>query len=260
MSARLCCAYLRVYQPASALSEAEHVEVRRANVATGPSNGSAFGLLAPEECSEVYEKDVDGEAFFCPTHARLRWLLALIAFEQSIPDAVPIFFSRKEVADARRELETIECEHPGIRPPIVQSLWHVPPQWFVCFDDAERRVEHVAEHPTIRYETRIESARQRVDHALDTVTGGIVHPVIVGVIYELKEWLKGFDDRSVLELDYASVASLFAPDDIADDHSAADVWQAIAALGEGDGKTAGLYYRKVHERWAQARLRVGSLN
>jgi hypothetical protein len=53
---------------------------------------------------------------------------------------------------------------------------------------------------------------------------------------------------------------LFAPDDIADDHSAADVWQAIAALGEGDGRTAGLYYRKVHERWARARLHVGSLN
>lgn len=224
------------------------------------SNTSALGLLAPEECFEVYEREIEGETFFCPTHTRLRWLLALIAFEQSIPDAVPIFFTEKEVADARRELDAIEREHPGIRPPIVQSLWHVPPQWFVCFDDAERRIEQAGDHPTIRYETSVASALRRVDYALDTVTGGIVHPVIVGVIYELKEWLKGFDARSLVELDYASVATLFAPDDIADDRSAADVRSAIDALGEGDGRKAGLYYRRVNERWAQARIHVGSLN
>jgi hypothetical protein len=63
----------------------------------------------------------------------------------------------------------------------------------------------------------------------------------------------------VLELDYASVATLFDPDDLADDHSAADVWNAIAALGEGDGMKAGLYYRQVNERWTRSRVRE-SLN
>ncbi len=249
-----------MYQPPSALSGIERDIVARTRSMPQKTNGSALELLAPEECFEVYEKVVDGETFSCPAHTRLRWLLALIAFEQSIPDAVPIFFSAKQVSAARRELAELEREQPGIRPSLVQGLWHAPPQWFVCFDDAERRIEQAGDHPTIRYETRIEAARQRVDGALDTVTGGIVHPVIVGVIYELKEWLKGFDARAVLELDYASVATLFAPDDIADDHSAADVWSAIAALGEGDGRKAGHYYRRVNERWAQGRLRVGSLN
>lgn len=219
--------------------------------------GPTLGLLAPEECCEVYEKLVDGEAFLCPTYTRLRWLLGLVAFERSVPDgAVPLFFTDSEMQAARRELDRLEREQPGLRPPIVQSVWHVPPQWFVCFDDSERRFEQSGDHATIRYETTIEHARQRVGHALETVTGGIVHPVVVGVIYELREWLNGFSERSIVELDYASVATLFAEDDLADDHSAADVWSAIAALGDGDGMKAGTYYGRVHRRMGAARSRV----
>jgi hypothetical protein len=243
-----------VYQPLASLSDVERGLIEHAH---HPSATPTLGLLAPEECSEVYEKAVEDEVFFCPTHTRLRWLLGLVAFERSIPDAaVPLFFSQKEMTAARRELERIERDQPGVRPPIVQSLWHVPPRWFVCFDDSERRIEQVGDHPTIRYETSIESARERVTLALDTLTGGIVHPVIVGMIYELKEWLGSFSGRAVLELDYASVATLFDADDLADDHSSADVWNAIRALGEGDGMKAGLYYRRVNERWTRSRVRV----
>ena len=53
---------------------------------------------------------------------------------------------------------------------------------------------------------------------------------------------------------------LFEPDDLADDHSAADVWSAIAAFGEGDGMKAGQYYRRVSSRWANTASSVGSLN
>ncbi len=254
LSAHLCCSYLRVYQPFASLPEAERdVAVVRSN---GAGAGAALGLLAPEECSDAYEKWLDGERYVCLTYSRLRWLQGLIAFERSLPDAaVPLFFSREQVADARVELESFERDHPGLCPPLVQSLWHVPPRWFVCFDDAERRIEQAGDHPTIRYETRVGAARERVSSALDTLTGGIVHPVIVGMIYELKEWLKNFDEKALLELDYASVATLFPADDIADDHSAADVWSAISALGEGDGMKAGLYYRRVNERWSRSRSR-----
>ena len=203
---------------------------------------------------------VDGVAFYCPTHPRLRWLLGLASFERSMPNvALGLFFTRQEIAAARRELEAIEREHPDVRPPIVQSVWHVPPRWFVCFTDEERRFEQAGEHPTIRYETRVGKARARVAKALDTLTGGIVHPVIVGMIYELKEWLGNFPDEAVLELDYASVATMFDADDLADDRSAADVWSSITAIGEGDGMKAGLYYRRVNERWTRSRSRE-SLN
>jgi hypothetical protein len=192
----------------------------------------------------------------CLGHNRLRTLLGLIAFERSLPDSVvPLFFSEQELTKARTELETLQRAHPDIRPSVVQSVWHVPLRWFVCFDDAERRIEQAGDHPTIRYETRVRSARHRVGEALQTLTGGIVHPVIVGMIYELKEWLATFDPSSLLELDYASVAEIFEPDEIADDHSSADVWSAIAALGEGDGMKAGLFYQRANERWTRARQR-----
>jgi hypothetical protein len=259
MTAHLCCSYLRVYTPLDALSERDRVSVDRARGANG-KGAAVLGLLAPDECREVYEKTIEGEVLYCPAHTRLRWLLGLVAFERSMPgSAVPLFFSREEIDDAHAELATLEREEPDARPPIVQSVWHVPPRWFVAFDDAERRIEQAGDHPKIRYETRIGTARERVSRALDTLTGGVVHPVIVGMIYELKEWLKNFDERALLELDYASVATLFPADDLADDHSAADVWSAIAALGEGDGMRAGLFYRRVNERWGRPRLRE-SLN
>ena len=232
--------------------------VQAAREATGGASPKrpVLALLAPEECSEVYEKQVDGETFFCPTHPRLRWLLGLASFERSMPNvALGLFFTRQEIAAARRELEALERDHPGIRPPIVQAVWHVPPRWFVCFIDAERRFEQAGDHPTISYETTIGTARERVGTALDTLTGGIVHPVIVGMMYELKEWLGSFDDRSILELDYASVATCFDADDLADDHSSADVWNSIKAIGAGDGMKAGLYYRQLNERWTRSRAR-----
>jgi hypothetical protein len=259
-SSGLCCSYLRVYQPLASLSVRERGVVDRVHASARNSTGPALGLLPADECFEVYEKVVDGEVLYCPAHTRLRWLLGLVAFERSIPDSVvPLFFSREEVDGAHQELELLEREEPDAHPPIVQSVWHVPPRWFVAFDDSERRIEQAGDHPKIRYETTIGTAQQRVGKALDTLTGGVVHPVIVGMIYELKEWLKHFDERSLLELDYASVATLFPADDLADDHSSADVWNAIAALGEGDGMRAGLFYRRVNERWGRPRLRE-SLN
>jgi hypothetical protein len=265
MTARLCCSYLRVYRPLGSLSEPERAFVDRLRAepsAMGPHSGHhSLGLLAPQECLELYEKTMDGETFVCLGQTRLRALLGLIAFERSIPDAiVPLFFSEGELSRARAELETIQSQYPDVRPSVVQSVWHVPLRWFVCFDDAERRIEQAAGGaPTIRYETRASDARRRVGDALQTLTGGIVHPVIVGMIYELKEWLATFDASSLLELDYASVAALFDPDEIADDHSAADVWNAIRALGEGDGMKAGLFYQRANERWARVRQRE-SLN
>jgi hypothetical protein len=260
MSATLCCSYLRVYQPIEALTDAERALVRdlRNGRVTLPRRG--LDLLAPEERLEVYTKRVDGQTLVCPAHTHLRRLLGLLSFERTIPDAViPAFFGSDEVSKARAELEIIERTQPGIRPSVVQAVWHVPVRWFVCFDDAERRIEEHGDHLSIRYETLLGDARARVASALDSLTGGIVHPVIVGMIYELKEWLSSFDDASLLELDYATVATLFDPDELADDHSASDVWTAIEALAQGDGMKAGLFYQRVNERWAAPR-RFESLN
>jgi hypothetical protein len=218
----------------------------------------ALGLVDPAERQEVYLRVVDGEHYVCPTQTRLRALLALLELERSLPRlALDVFFSSEEVEEARLEVATLTVTHPHTH--VLQSAWHVPVRWFACFDDSDRQLTHDGDHPTIRYETRVAPAQERISRALETVQRGIVHPAVVGMVHELHEWLQAFDGRALLELDYASVSKLFEADDLADDHSAADVHHAIEALAAGDGLRAGQFYQRVNERWAPCRARE-SLN
>lgn len=258
MTARICCAYLRLYRPLDAfpLEERERIETAARAAPPPLRSRNPLRLIAPEESRDAYTLTVEGRTYACPARTRLRTILGMLDLERTLPDGVGVlFFSERRLEDARRELERIRSVEPDIRPCLVQSAWHVPTRWFVCFDDAERRIEQDGDHPRLSYRTTVERAKARVSEALDVVKGGIVHPVMVGMIFDLGEWLATFDDDAVLELDYASVATLFQPEDLADDHSAADIWGAIRALGEGDGMRAALQYRKVSERWASARER-----
>lgn len=260
MSAVLCCAYLRVFQPLEAFGDDERVEIER--IAKDPTRVKAVtpshtpGLIAREESVETYLTEVDGEVYACPSRTRLRTLLSMIAFDRMLPQGIgTVFFSEREMRDARRELAALQAAQPGLQPSMLQSAWHAPLQWFACFDDTERRIEADGDHPRIRYRTRVGRAHERLVEGLDLLKGGVVHPVYIGVMFELQEWLGAFHPDGILELDYASVATMFDPDELADDHSAADVWAAIHALADGDGMTAGLSYRRANERWLKARRR-----
>ena len=257
---KLCCGYLRVYRPVDALASDERDRIAAALQATTPPPASAVGLLAPDERREAYVLEIEGVTYVCPAQTRLRTLLGMVSFARSIPDAVvPAFFTDRALRDAQRELSELRAEPSQMRPSLLQSAWHIPLQWFVCFDAAERRLEREDDDVRLRYITRVGEARTRVQEALDTLKGGIVHPAVVGVIFELSEWLAGFPADTVLELDYASLATLFNPDELADDRSAADVWAAIRALGAGDGMKAALHYRSANERWMRSR-QLESLN
>lgn len=262
MGPTICCAYLRIYQPESVLSGAELERYHRVASATTPEpvRPHPLGLIAADERREFYVRESDGELLVCPSQTHIRTLLGLLAFERSVPDgAERLFFDSEQLRSAHRQIEELESCSGELRPSLVQSAWHVPIRWFVCFSDDERRIEHDDEQLRLRYETTLREARTRIARALDVLKGGIVHPVVVGMVYELNEWLKGFHERAVLELDYASVSRLFDEEQLADDHSARDVWDAIYALADGDGMRAGLHYRRVNERWSGVRARE-SLN
>jgi len=261
MTTTIACAYLRVYRPLDELPALERklvTEALRAPAAIGVAELRRYGLglLEPDERSEVYELTHDGVRYVCPAHTRLRSLIGMMAFERSMPDGIAqLFFGPGVISDARRELDEIHTTQPELRPHLVQSPWHVPLRWFVCFEDAERRIEQGDDHLRIRYRTTLREARQRVQRALDVLKGGVVHPSIVGMVYELHEWLSGFGRPGMIELDYASVSMLFEDEELADDHSASDVWNAIYALADGDGMKSGLYYQRANERWSRARGR-----
>lgn len=263
MHPTICCAYLRVYRPLDDLPAPERERTERLLASPAPVGGvrtrdgvqaHTLGLIPAEERRPVYERVVDDVRYVCPSQLRLRALLAMVSFERTLPDrAVEMFFARDDLRAAHKELERLQGEVPGIRPYIVQSAWHVPLRWFVCFDDAERRIEQSGDHPRIRYETAMAKAQERVTEGLEVLEDRGLHPSITGMVSELSEWVSGFDPSCLLELDYASVSRLFSGDELADDHSARDVWESIEALASGDGFRASLYYQRATERWSEAR-------
>lgn len=269
MNPTLCCAYLRVYRPLESLPEPERERAERLLSVSAPVGSvqtrdgvraHALGLIPPEERKPVFERIVDGTRYVCPSQMRLRTLLAMVSFERSLPDkAVRMFFEPEDLQAARRELERLQEEVPGIRPYVVQSAWHIPLRWFACFEDGERRIEQTDDHPRIRYETAMSEAQARLGKAVEILEDRGLHPSITGMVKELGEWVNGFDASCLLELDYASVSLLFSGDELADDHSARDIWESIEALASGDGFRAGLYYQRATERWMEARSRE-SLN
>ncbi|HVL81732.1 MAG TPA: hypothetical protein VM840_09090 [Actinomycetota bacterium] len=266
MTTKLCCAYLRVYQPLDAFTASERSAMERAvrgpaaRTTAGLGPAPSLALVDAEEAAEVFTKVVEGETYACPGQLRLRSLLGMLSFERSLPpSAVGAFFTNEELAVARTEIAALEAELP-LRAHLIQSPWHVPLRWFVAFDDSERRMEHDGDHPRLRYETAIVDANERIARTLDVLrTAGAVHPGISGMVYELAQWLAGFDPRAVIELDYASVSTLFSEEDLADDHTATEISCAIQALAEGDGMRAALYYQRAGSRWQQVRA-LGSLN
>jgi hypothetical protein len=62
----------------------------------------------------------------------------------------------------------------------------------------------------------------------------------------------------MVELDYASVSSLFTWDELDDDHSGRDIQEAVEAIGtpgvRGMARAAELY-QSVADRWAEAMFR-----
>ena len=61
------------------------------------------------------------------------------------------------------------------------------------------------------------------------------------------------DPRSILELDYGSVADLFTWDELDNDHSAGEIQEAISALSGGNLARSIEVYQGVAARWAEVR-------
>jgi hypothetical protein len=88
--------------------------------------------------------------------------------------------------------------------------------------------------------------------ALETLDG-VVQFALVGE--ELHDWLGGFDDSSVVNLDYGGLACVIPLGDLDGDHTAREVWEALAALEAGDLERSDELYTSISERWAELRGR-----
>lgn len=260
----IATSYLRVYQPISVFSDdekrvwlrerpeverSEHRVARRWLIASSlPSEP----VLAPGEGAFVRKHE--GVTYVCPWRTRLRMLAGLLAFRGSVPEEVAeAFVPEEEARQAARTLAKLDEDHPEVRSHILHANWHVPLRWFAAFDDSERIITEDKEGLRIRYESVLSTAAARLERALAILEGSWIDAAVTEAVRELLEWLAGFPEDGLLELDYASVAGIFSHDELLEDHSASEVWVCLDALAAGDVVRAGTVFGTLTDRWTEAR-------
>ena len=104
MPPTLACGYLRAYRPLEAFAANEREQIVAAVRDAAGASTTGIGLLAPGECQEVYVTKLDGRTFVCPAQTRLRTMVGMVSFAQSIAEAaVGAFFSERSLRDAHRK-------------------------------------------------------------------------------------------------------------------------------------------------------------
>lgn len=258
--------YLRVYEPLSAFSVEERErwqapielieDTERDNAHRWLIAGSlqTEPVLAPREGAFV--REVDGTTFVCPWRTRLRMLAGLLAFRGSVPEEVAeAFVSEEDAQRAAHALANLGDDHPDIRSHILHANWHVPLRWFVPFAAEDRVITEDRDGLRIRYETSLDQAVDRLEHAVSVLERSWIDAAIVDTVKELLAWLQGFSIQGLLELDYGSVASIFDADELLEDRSAEDVWSCLDSLAAGDVLRAGRLFGELTDRWTAIRAR-----
>ncbi|MCH6161198.1 hypothetical protein [Streptomyces marispadix] len=273
-------AYLRVYEPLAAFPEPERAHwvryAKRDRVPTAQDElrRSLADLLpvppvaVPErESADAFVAEVDGVVCVCPWRTRLRGWQALAALSQAAGEqevampqtvldaAVPPVVRRQAAADYERWL----TRNPDARPWIRTALWHVPVRWFVLFSSEEKEFakpgtgEESVQQFVLRYRTPMVQARRRLARGLKVIREELEEGPLVDGLVDVGRWLEEFHPRSLVELDYGGLAHAIPEEQLADDDSAADVAEGIAALRAGDGERAGVAYERLTDRWRAVR-------
>lgn len=271
----LPCAYLRIFRPLDTFDDVERARWERYIVAGGPPlparpvyrnesrpHEAPVGLLATADGEYADVRFVDGRHYVCPWRTRLRILTSLVSLhDSSAAEVAQAFIPESEARRAARELARMKRRDPAAVPSMLQSAWHVPVRWFVLVDEPERRLVQSASGYRLFYWTPIPLAKRRAERALQALRRTELAP-LAHVIRDLAQWLSAFDPASVVELDYASVSSLFSWDELDDDRSGREIQESIEALASpaaGGMARAAERYQAVASRWADAMSRE-SLN
>ncbi|GAA2407228.1 hypothetical protein GCM10010420_39090 [Streptomyces glaucosporus] len=270
--------YLRVYEPLAAFpepershwaryAEREHLpgaqeELRRSLADLVP----VPPVVVPvRESADAFVAEVDGIVCVCPWRTRLRGWQALSSVGGDLPApvldaAVPPVVRREAAADYDRWRE----RNPDARPWIRSAAWHVPIRWFVLFADEEREYgkgtgggagKGGEESLVLRYRTPMVQARRRVARGLKVLRDRLEESPLIDGLVDVGRWLEEFHPRSLVELDYGGLVYTISEDRLAEDHSAADAAEGLAALREGDGERASAVYERLTERWRAVRQR-----
>ncbi|GAA3852601.1 hypothetical protein [Streptomyces sedi] len=268
-------AYLRVYEPLAAFPEPERghwAEYARRPGLPGLQDElrTALGAVvatpprvAPaRESADAFVTWLDGVLCVCPWRTRLRswqamgevgqWLMPQSVVDSALPPGV-----RERASD---DYTRWRERNPDARPWIRSALWHVPVRWFVLFADDEREFREAERQPAdgasrMRYRTPMAQARRRVARGLRALKETMPEGPMVGALTDVGRWLEEFHPRSLVELDYGGLVYTISEDQLAADHSAAEVAEGLSALAAGDLERAQGIYEGLTDRWMAVRER-----
>lgn len=208
-------------------------------------------VLGPEA---ALLRRVGDRTMICPLQLELRAAVALASFRRTVPEAAfDAFLPRGAALDRLDQLSAT-----GSVPHVLDEPWAPALHWFVAFAPTERRFSDHPEGagPRLRYLTTCSQAADRLEHAIEVVEATVEDGEdVLAALAGMASWLEAFDPVSLLELDYGRVATLFGRDELAADHTADEVWQAIDALESGDLLAAAAAYGVVRARWSNRRAK-----
>ncbi|MGO4383592.1 hypothetical protein [Specibacter sp. RAF43] len=130
------------------------------------------------------------------------------------------------------------------------STWGIPFSWFtlVYANDRMEVVEANGRVLTVRIQVPLPVAVGRSGRTLKMLAEMAPELDLFEELAELHEWLDGFSDDGVVELDYGPVANRVHPDE-----SPADVHTGLQCLADGDLTGAAAAYRRLASRWIPIR-------
>jgi hypothetical protein len=259
-------AYLRVFQPLDGFEREEQLHWERwlltRRVPSGRerfadrSTGRGLGVLAPAGGEIADVRILDGRTYLAPHRMRLRVLEAIAVFREEQPmEMWDQIVPKKEARRARRELGRLHRRDPHAAPFIQQSAWHVPLRWFALFRPEERSIgEDELGRMRLRYRASARRAMRRAANAVQPLRRSDLGQ-LGELLFDLHQWIAGFDPRSIIELDYGELSDLMSWDEMDDDHSAEQIQHALDALAKHEPRESAEAYQSVMVRWAEFRSR-----
>lgn len=259
--------FLRVYQPVDALGvderdrysqgwadadrvdrdQAAEIELEAGTVAAVV--GSRLPAMPADAALTI---DRDGVRYVCPLRVAERAAAAIVAFRRTLPEPVVDRFLPAPLV-AAADAAGARAVEAGRAAPVRSSAWRIPLPWFSLVEAEERRL--VLDHRSgqslrsLTYLTTMIQARARLGRSYEIARGAFGDSGPVFELAELGRWLSSFDERSLIEIDYGTLVSLFTDEELGADESAADIGLSVAALATGDGESAFAHYSPVVKRW-----------
>ncbi|PRZ42547.1 hypothetical protein CLV47_105169 [Antricoccus suffuscus] len=197
----------------------------------------------------------EGADLVCPLDTRPRALQAIVDSEWRLPFPLNEWAMSKQV---RRHAARLQAHPSATRPRgghhILTSNWRVPVWWCALFKSTEQ-VHDGSRPDVVAFRTTIIDAIKRADSAMQTMNDSFGTAEMTADLDSMIEWLRAFNEMSVVELDYGALSSYLQLDDEKRDRGVSLVAKSLTYLSAGDMDEALSAYHEFTEIWEEiARL------